>query len=260
MIRYRRMILCLTVICIATLPSRPYLANPSPCDSKILTKAIPDDTGYKRRSPSMCEGVYTSLTSGEPILEMVSLTIGSLAYDLKTDRRLYVDIPGKEEFRGAPIRLQSVGREEGVHYRMDAYLPPKETFVWPLNTVLAKEDIEDFKLGVYGWVESEGQRIFLPVAVMTKNQGPKAPASIRLIVRTPLRVDWMAWRFAPEKASWGKFKEIKRSDLDEGGWIVLKIPPGEKGILKVEVQGKKHNPERKGSIWLPKILVFRPGS
>jgi len=251
-------VISLVAISAGLFPFISYLSAQPPCDPKILNRADPSETGYQSRTNSMCEGVYKVPRSGEPSLEMVSLTQGDIMYNLEADRQLYVDIPGLDKIKERPIRLQAVGREEGVHYRMDAYMPPKGAFIWSLETVLAKEGIQDFMLGVYGWIDNLDRRIFLPVAISTKQKDRLIQAPIHLIVRTPLRLDWMAWRYAFENQPLGDFKEIRRSNLDASGWKALEIPPGNKGILKIEVQGKPHNPDRKGNIWLPKILVLRP--
>lgn len=260
MIRYRRIIIYSILIGMGIFSSASYLKAQPPCEQKILDLADSNTTGYQPRSDSMCEGVYTAPRKGEPSLEMVLLTQGLPKYNLGEDRFLFVDIPGLNELKDLPIRLQAVGREEGVHYRMDAYLPAQGAFVWPLGTVLEKEGIEDFQLGVYGWIESENRRVFLPLSIKTQQSASRALDQIHLIVRTPLRLDWMAWRVAAEKVPFGNFEEIERSDLFASELIVLKIPSGAKGVLKIEVQGKPHNRNRKGNIWLQKTLVFRPGS
>lgn len=240
------------------LPTSHLIAGP-PCDLKLLKLANPEETGYRPRTDSMCEGVYIAPTSGqEPSLEMVSLTQGALVYSLETDRILYVDIPQKEEFKGRQIRLQAVGREEGVHYRMDAILDGDGPFTWPLETVLKPEGLEDFKIGIYGWVELGNHRIFVPLTVSPNQAVIRDQAPINLIVKTPRRLDWMAWRFGAEDQPLGEFEDIARSDLMAGEWKILKIPAGEKKVLKVEVQGKPY--KRRGNIWLPKTLVFRPGN
>jgi hypothetical protein len=255
---FKLIIIGLIMIGSGLIPFQSYLAAQPPCDPKKLDRATASETGYQSRSDSMCEGVYTAFRSGEPSLEMVSLSQGPITYDLKTDRQLYVDIPGSDEIKERPIRLQAVGREEGIHYQMDAYMPPKGPLIWSLKTVLTKEGIEDFMLGVYGWIDHFDRRIFLPVTISAKRQDRLTKAPIRLIVRTPLRLDWMAWRYALENQPWNDFVEIMHSNLSAGGLLPLEIPPGQKGILKIEVQGKPHDPTRKGNIWLPKILVFRP--
>lgn len=261
--KFMLILISFVVISLVFFPLISYLSaqppwNLNPCDREIKDRAAPGDAGYQKRSDSMCEGVYTVPRSGEPSLEMVSLTQGDITFNLEVDKQLYVDIPGLDKIRERPIHIQAVGREEGVHYRMDAFMPPKGSFIWSLETVLAKEGIEDFMLGVYGWIDNLDHQIFLPIAISTEKKERLMQEPIYLIVRTPLRLDWMVWRYALENQPLGDFMEIRRSNLDASGWIALEIPSDKKGILEIDVQGKPHNPDRKGNIWLPKIIVFRP--
>ena len=102
--KFMLIIISLVAISVGLFPFISYLSAQPPCDKKILDRANQIETGYQSRTNSMCEGVYTAPRSGEPSLEMVSLTQGDITYNLEADRQLYVDIPGLDEIRERPIR------------------------------------------------------------------------------------------------------------------------------------------------------------
>src|SRR4051812_38694212 len=76
---------------------------------------IPGPDGYQlRRAGERCEGLYSSQVSAPPI-ELVSLTLGQLEYDLNHPMVLEVRPVSPHN---TPITVRAVGIMPGLYYRL----------------------------------------------------------------------------------------------------------------------------------------------
>src|SRR5260221_11779811 len=97
-------------------------------------QAIAGAMGYQQRSAApRCEGFYQSPVAGES-LEILSLVVGAIAYDLTADKILVIAVPevsrlGVNQVNGAARALPP-----GTHYPMDAAAASARRLRWRART------------------------------------------------------------------------------------------------------------------------------
>ena len=174
---------------------RPHSFNPRNQPVLPLTP-IAGSEGYRARTGDpRCEGLYYAQVAGSQI-ELVSLTLGPLTYDLDHSTILQV-----RPVTPATIAMsvQAVGIMPGLYYRMDADIAPGQALNWPIEEVLVRLRIPAEAVGVLGVRHVAGNpAIFVPVQVAAPGRASATPAPVVAVLR-PLSgpLGELRWRFTP---------------------------------------------------------------
>lgn len=130
-------------------------------------KSIGGSMGYKNRG-QYCEGFYRSLVSSTD-LQMVHFTKGKLSYSSTEAETLQLSIPVSTN---QEIKVRGMGIPRNLFYRFDATLGMGEKFEWKTGTILLKNAQTKYArlLGLHGFTESNGDKIYFPVQVGDANK------------------------------------------------------------------------------------------
>src|SRR5262245_39820380 len=94
------------------------LSAPQPCNAEDCGSLSPVDerNGYRLRGNSVrCEGLVAGRIAGGGI-ELVSLTVGSVAWDFARDHELSIEAAGWVPL--GQTRVRAVGVPAGLYYRL----------------------------------------------------------------------------------------------------------------------------------------------
>jgi len=68
-----------------------------------------------------------------------------------------------------------------VYYRMDATVPVNRPLIWPVDALLLPWRLDANKVGIFGWVGTEGERTSVPLQVVPSGAPqPAGPVTIVL--------------------------------------------------------------------------------
>jgi hypothetical protein len=221
-------------------------------------QAVAGAAGYQLRPGDLrCEGFYQSPVAGES-LELLSLTLGRISYQVRADGAVHIAAPDVGALNAAEIEVQARALPLGTYYLMESSVPSAGLMKWPMAPVLSPARLTPDSIGVTGWVEKDGRRIFVPVLVSEPSSPPPRGKSIIAILRSSSDLDQLLWRSWPNTSSEKAPEWKKRGDgtrmLRAGQPIELELEPG-KGVRIVEVVAKARNSDR----WLSlKRQVFEP--
>lgn len=152
--------------------------------------AISGPSGYQPRADTArCEGLFQQQVAGS----FEFLSFASVKYNLNTDRVLTVKMPHVQQFQNSRIFIEARALNPGMYYRMDAVVPPGETFRWSLADVLRPERIGSDSIGVVAWVEQNLFKYYVPVSVVAENAVGSTDLPT-MIVRSPLDIERLVWR------------------------------------------------------------------
>jgi len=178
---------------LVTLSGNPSEGAAQSCEA-LPVDGSPLSYRFRANAPR-CEGMYRSPVAGEPGMTLVSLTVGKVAYDARTDQYLEIRLPAEVADRTS---LRAVGIPERLYYRLDVELGPGRTvFRLPLRDVIAPENIASDALGIYGERPLAGrQKGFVPVHA--RPPGGPVQDDVVAVVRPGSDVSDVRWRrYAP---------------------------------------------------------------
>jgi hypothetical protein len=219
-----------------------------PCDPTL--RARPGALGYKQRDPSRCEGLYRALTSGE--IELISFARRLPSTTTGTKGRIEVDVPASPTSpRRIAIRVSTL--KEDVYYQLDAVTSSGATIGWPTSEVLDQVGLTSKDLGFLGWREVGREREFVPLGVKESASAAPGDASIVLVVRSALPLEWVKWRLyrLGEPAKQEKYSDVPGNAFPAGWPIEIRIPMGRTGSHVVDVYAMPENRD------MPEILSAR---
>jgi hypothetical protein len=223
-------------------------------------QAVDADIGYKLRpGDARCEGFYRSPVSG-PRVELFSLTLGGLNYDLQSDQVLYVTPPDMSALNLAKAKVVSIQARAiplEMYYRMDAAIFPGSSLAWPLSAVVKPANLTPDAIGVVAWVEKEGKLIFLPAAVSPTKSVPDT-ATVEVIFRSSVDLNQLQWQTWSEgsaaQAPEPKSLSGNKSSLRAGRPLRFRFEPN-KGFTVLEIAARAANSD---SWQTPQFVIFRP--
>ena len=256
--RCRRLLIALLSLP-SLLPALGALGQSTPldCDASNL-RPIGGASGYTaRRGDSRCEGVYQSPVSATG-LEVISVTLGPLDFDVELDDHLVVSMPDLGALDADAIRVRAVALPLRTYYRMDTLVAPGQTMRWPVGAVLRPWDLTSDRLGVFGWIDHAGDRVLVPVAVNPEDQSSADDASRVLIkLRSPVRLDRVVWREVADDGSVSDWRPVVERTVRGGEAIAFKLPAGPAGVLRLDFRARRPNSD----YWLALDLrIWRPTS
>jgi hypothetical protein len=206
-----------------------------PCDQELTPVA--GHVGYTARD-NRCEGFYVSPVSA-PSLELISLLRGPLRYNLTAPEQLHIIAPDLGAMATGPLQVRAVARPLRTYYRMDAVLPANGHLVWPVRDVLLPSHLHAERIGVYGWVGTEMQKLFVPLRVVPQGT-PASKAPIEVMVRSSVDLDRLVWRIATpdgQASSW----EQAGGKVPAGQPVTITLPEGPPTVLRLDIAAKTEN-------------------
>ncbi len=219
-------------------------AYSQPCDNKI--KPVDSYKIAYRNRGNRCEGFYRSKVAAKSI-EIVGVVKGSFNFRLKKNEVLEIS---STFIKDRPINVRAEGIPIKTYYRMDAIIAPGKILIWPIADVIYSQRLSTKKIGIYGWVVKEGEKIYVPVSVVAKMVSLHQDEKIRLYLRTSVDVESVKWRtsyvIGNACSQFGKWKNTSKPYYRTGQPIRITLLPGEKEKLCVEVAAK----EKRGARWL----------
>ncbi len=226
------------------------------CDSRI--KPITGTLGYSwREQGQRCEGLYESTVSAIN-LEVVSVLKGNLRFDFERHEILQLFAPDVSGLGPNPVRVRAVALPLKTYFRMDAVMPPSGAMVWPLGDIVERVKLPVEKIGIFGWVGSETDKIFVPLEVFPKGERPAqgTDAPVELVVRSAGDIEQLVWRTSVEEMKMTNWQEFPGVPLRAGQPVTLVLPGGTATVLRVEVAAKGLNIDKWTKL---NIRLFRPG-
>ncbi len=139
---------------------------------------------------------------------------------------------------------------------MDSELTPGDMFSWPVGAVLHPWGLTSEQLGVYGWVEHEGERIIIPVVVAPDGQHPpNATSDMEIRLRAPSVLSNLNWRIVETDGTLSPWQPIEGT-VHKGQGIRFCVPAAPAGVVALEFAAQ--NPRT--GMWLRvKRKIWRPG-
>jgi hypothetical protein len=205
------------------------------CDQNL--RPVAGQAGYTARG-SRCEGLYVSDVSAQS-LELISLLRGKLHYDLQPDVQLTIVGPDISGIARGPIQVRAVAQPLRTYYRMDTVLPTNRRMVWPVKDVLFPLRLHADRVGVYGWIEAQPEKLFIPLRVISQGGSlPQVP--IEVVVRSSLDVEGLVWRMAVDNTNPPPW-QTGGANIPAGHPVTITLPEGPRTILRVEVAAKIEN-------------------
>jgi hypothetical protein len=173
--------------------------------------------------------------------------MGELRFELEQDVRLVVSVPDDiRHMIKTPIQVRAVALPLGTYYRLDAQLPLEGSLAWPVAYVLLPAGLHAGRVGVFGWVVYNDEKLFIPLQVTHASQVP-VRRPIRLVVRSPKDMESLVWRAympASEVQQLPEWIETTATLIPAGHPVPIVIPHGPTGIIRVEVAAKEANNDR----------------
>ena len=223
---------------LTTLLILPYFAY-SQCDD-----LQPEDSkfGYRERN-GRCEGFYVANVSGLGI-ELVSFTYGKISYASNSNEKLKVSTNPLKDFSHISIRGANFSMDR--NYRLDLEMRPGSQATVPIAEVIEPNQISSAKLGLYGFVEKDGFKYFVPVIPISVLSGRGLEQSkLLLSLASNVDVKSMVWSYAGSQFDrCGKYSDpiqlTPTSAIPRNTPITLEIPDEvinatEKTILCIQV-------------------------
>ena len=203
--------------------------------------------GYRlRKNDVRCEGFFSSDVNAQ--LEIMSFLRSPLHFDLFHDRNLHVRIPLlPRNIEGKQVHIRAVALPIKTYYRMDAVGPPNSIFVWPVDAVLAEARLKASRLGVFGWIGSKENKIFVPLSVVPEIRRKEVSAvQLQFKVRTPVDLQSFAYRWQDVDGHLSKWLSYNSSPLHSGQVIPIQLPDDCTGLLKLSIAARPQN----STLWL----------
>ena len=214
------------------------------------------DLGYTSYG-NRCEGFYVANVSSES-LEVVSVLQGTLEFEWKPEVVLRVSAPGLTQ---GTVNVRAIAIPLKTYYRLDGTVSPQQSMRWPIGDVIFPGKLTAQRLGVFGWVGTENDKIFVPVRVIQEDsvQSPLPKENTYLIVRSSVDVDTVLSRYSTAKGNrCSKFVEWREQNSApvHAGWpVTITLPKlsGEKGDLCLEIAAR----EKDNDEWLKLSIRIR---
>jgi hypothetical protein len=196
------------------------------CDPGLTP--VQGSVGYVPRN-GRCEGLYVSPVAVRGGLELLSLTMGRLEYELEPGGNLAIAV-NCAGLEADTVNVRALAAPLRTYYRMDTVLSSGQPWAWPVDDVLLPLNLTSSRLGIYSWAETGSGKVFVPVAV----NRPGA-AEIHLSVRATSSVQNVMWRSgSPGQGRAGPWQTVaERSMAGERIPIVMSGVHG--GLMEVEV-------------------------
>jgi hypothetical protein len=149
---------------------------------------------YRERGGNRCEGFYESdVSSGS--LNVVGVVLEKFKSRFREKEKLTVSSPMLKE----RINIRAVGIPLKTYYRMDAEIGPNQRLEWPVDDVLRPQGLGHKDIGIFGWIRDKGEKMYIPVRVVSSILPDQESDSIYGIPHTALKVVYTFLQDIPGK-------------------------------------------------------------
>ena len=248
-----RKIVCITILCVLSISMPTVYAQQ--CDPKVQKKAVDNWKLQYRERENRCEGFYTSTVSSK--LDVVGVTEGRFHFALEKEEIMTLS---SSFVIDQPIQVRAVGIPSKTYYRMDARIDPEGTLVWPVADVLDVEKLPAKEVGVFGWIGTETEKVYVPLAVANTIEPVDNDGKIRFVVRPAIDVENVQWRVADVVdgacGQMGAWEKPRKSSYKKGQPITFILPEREGAELCMEMAARSE----KTAEWekkLSRVIVGR---
>jgi hypothetical protein len=175
------------------------------------------------------------------------------------DKVLVVAVPDVSRLEAIEVHVRARALPLGTYYRMDTTVATAKTIEWPLNAVIVPAELHADSLGVIGWIEKGGTKIYVPVSVLPKGQSPAPPLAVTVLLRSPIdieKVQWRLWAMGTTEPSppWQGLAGNALNTIRAGEPIKLQLAVSSQ-LLNLEIAAKIANADE----WLKtQLRVFIP--
>jgi hypothetical protein len=234
------------------------LERAAPCDTQLAPASGP--LGYRLRDRDVrCEGLYLSPVSA-PSIELISLLQGSLRFDLLPNVQLLVlvpngvDLPPEER-----VKVRAVAFPLGKYYRLDGVLSAKGSMSWPVSDVLLPAKLGAGQVGLFGWIGSDFDRVFVPLHVAIAGE-PVLPNQTILTVRAAHDLEIIVWRaysetrLSQDLPAW----TTAAKSILAGQPVSIDLPKGPETRLRIDVAAKSRDRDEWASLRIQLVRPARP--
>lgn len=248
-----RMLILISIFISLTLIARNSTSEDM-CDRSL--KPSKGNYGYVKRN-NRCEGMYERKVKISETLDIVRVIRGNIQYELKDRVIIEVIGPHQPPLPNEFIRVRAIALPRRTYYQMDARLE-NNRLLWPAGEVLVHFHLYAYRIGVFGWIGSEEEKIFIPVQVIQRGN-TASDSSEAITIRTAEDIEALKWRFhvegQPPQLPY-VWRDVIKNPLQAGDIADITLPDGPPKVLKVEITAKK----KQSNDWLNRtIRVFRSG-
>ncbi len=229
----KRILAQLTLLAITAYSGLPLFGQT--CDISI--KSIEGPLGYNvRKNSPRCEGLYESPVSS-PVLEVVSFNIGAIVYELDSNAVLYAAADIAADTSIETVNFRALALPANTYYRMDATLSGNDILRWPVGDVLLPAKLYSDRIGIYGWIDHEMERLLIPIRVSQTIDTivQHIEDQFYLQIRYSGAIERMFWRFPESETELGSWQAVDRADLLSGYPATITMPEDPCGIITVEI-------------------------
>jgi hypothetical protein len=228
-------------------------STPLDCDPSL--RPIAGASGYGDHGDDQrCEGMYESPVSATG-LEVVSVTLGALAFDVEANDHLLVSLPDLKGLDASAVRVRAVALPLNTYYRMDALLAPGRTMRWPVGAVIRPWDLSAARLGAFGSIDRNGERIVIPITVAPEEASSGSAVNVVIKLRSPVRLERLLWREISPDGSVSDWQPVVERPVEGGEAIPCALPIGAPGVVHLDFRAKRVNSDE----WLAlNLKVWRP--
>lgn len=257
MLRFLRGYYALAVV-MAAFQAAPAAAQGAACDPQL--RPVPGSIGYAPRGDGgghRCEGLYRSTVSSVR-LQLVSVMVGRLAFDPEAGESMRIRAPDVPYLAERSIRVRAVALPLRTYYRMDATLSVESPLDWPLGDIVRRIDLPADSIGVYGWVEDDHDRIFVPLTIDSGAETGTADGvgPVHVMVRSAVNLQQLAWRIADEDGQVVDQQSYAQTPIRAGRTVAIPLVRGPTAMLQMDVAALPSQSSEWTSL---RIRLLRPG-
>jgi hypothetical protein len=149
-----------------------------------------------------------------------------------------------------------------MYYRLDAQLTARQpSLAWPVADVLLPMKLASDNVGVFGWIGTEDNKIYVPVLATPQRASVAQDGTIRLVVRASDNVSNVQWRTGVmqqgKTAGLSDWNKMPKSSYWAGEAMVITLPASATGELYVEVSAQLQGTDEWLSTLSMRVLVRR---
>lgn len=218
------------------------------CDPKIKPVSI-WEIAYRQRG-DRCEGFYRSQVSVRDI-DVVGLIKGNFSFALDKNEVVEISSPFVQD---QSVNVRAMGIPIKTYYRMDAKILAGQKLIWPIADVIYPQQLSARRIGVFGWIGDEDNKIYVPLSTVSKvNPSITDDRRIRLYLRTSVNVENVKWRVSDVDndlcSQFSEWQDTPQPSFRSGQPICITLPLRGSEQMCVEIVVQETN----GAHWLRQI-------
>ena len=114
---------------------------------------------------------------------------------------------------------------------------------WPVGAVIRPWDLTGARLGAFGPIDRNGERIMIPIAVAPEEEASTdAAGKVVIKLRSPVRLERLLWREISPDGSVSDWQPVVERPVQGGEAIPFALPAGPPGVVHLDFRAKRANP------------------